>query len=120
MAKQPSPADSGLYLVPYWVRAGRLWIVILFLLVLGGVVVPILLSTLHRSAYSRGIGYGAAATLCGLVDDGKTLQPAAANAQLNELQASFTAVGAIDPAQFDNGVSKVADALEPCAFLKER
>lgn len=41
---QPSPADSGLYLVPYWVRGGRLWSLILLLLVFGGLVVPIVLS----------------------------------------------------------------------------
>ena len=35
-----SPADDGLYLVPYWVQGGRFWIVILAVLVGGGVILP--------------------------------------------------------------------------------
>ena len=41
----PSPFSSGLYLVPYWVRGGRLWGVIALVLVLGGLVLPMLLSS---------------------------------------------------------------------------
>ena len=39
----PSPSNSGLYLVPYWVRGGRLWGVIALVLVLGGLVLPMVL-----------------------------------------------------------------------------
>jgi len=35
-----SPGDDGLYLVPYWVQGGRLWTLILAVLVGGGVILP--------------------------------------------------------------------------------
>lgn len=116
---QPSPADSGLYLVPYWVRGGRLWSLILLLLVFGGLVVPIVLSVVQRRAVSRGFGRGAAASLCSLLNEPQAITEEKAVAQLKELQVSFERTGAIDPESFRAGVNQVAQALPACQFLAQ-
>ena len=46
-SESPSPSNSGLYLVPYWVRGGRLWGVIALVLVLGCLVLPMVLSSVR-------------------------------------------------------------------------
>ena len=66
-SESSSPSNSGLYLVPYWVRGGRLWGVIALVLVLGGLVLPMVLSSVRRQASSRGFGRGVATSLCSLV-----------------------------------------------------
>ena len=116
---QPSPADSGLYLVPYWVRGGRLWSLILLLLVFGGLVVPIVLSVVQRRAVSRGFGRGAASSLCSLLNEPQAITEEKAVAQLKELQVSFERTGAIDPESFRAGVNQVAQALPACQFLAQ-
>ena len=112
-----SPADDGLYLVPYWVQGGRFWIVILAVLVGGGVILPFSAAWFGRRAFSSGFGYGAAATFCSLVKDDKLLSPEVAASQLQELKASFARTGAIDDRHFQDGVSEVVTSLGDCAFL---
>lgn len=62
-----SPADDGLYLVPYWVQGGRSWFVILAALLGGGAILLSLAAWFERRGFSSGFGYGAAATVCSLV-----------------------------------------------------
>ena len=115
----PSPADSGLYLVPYWVRGGRLWGLIALVLVLGGLVVPMLLSSVRRQASSRGFGRGVATSLCSLAHTSTGLSRDDAMAQLEEIQASFVRMRAVDPEAFLDGVDQVANSLPACRFLGE-
>ena len=112
-----SSADDGLYLVPYWVQAGRLWCVILVVLFCGGVILPFSAAWFGRRTFSNGFGYGAAATFCSLVRDDKVLSPDAAVEQLQALKTSFSRTGAIDARHFQSGVSEVVDSLGECAFL---
>ena len=115
-----SPADDGLYLVPYWVQGGRFWVVILTLLLGGGVILPFSAAWFGRRVFSSGFGYGAAAALCASVRDDKVLSPEAATNQLQELKGSFARTGAIDVRHFQDGVSKVVASLGDCAFLSPR
>nr|WP_115094215.1 hypothetical protein [Synechococcus sp. UW106] len=115
----PSPADSGLYLVPYWVRGGRLWGVIVFVLVLGGLVVPMLLSAVRRQASSRGFGRGVATSLCSLAHTSTGLSHDDAMAQLEEIRTSFVRTRAVDAEAFLDGVDQVAISLPACRFLGE-
>ena len=115
----PSPADSGLYLVPYWVRGGRLWGLIALLLVLGGLVVPMLLSSVRRQASSRGFGRGVATSLCSLAHTSSGLSRDDALAQLEEIQTSFVRTRAVDAEAFLDGVDQVATSLPACRFLGE-
>ena len=115
----PSPADSGLYLVPYWVRGGRLWGLIVLALVLGGLVVPMVLSAVRRQASSRGFGRGVATSLCSLAHTSTGLSRDDAMAQLEEIQASFVRMRAVDPEAFLDGVDQVANSLPACRFLGE-
>ena len=115
----PSPADSGLYLVPYWVRGGRLWGLIAVALVLGGLVVPMVLSAVRRQASSRGFGRGVATSLCSLAHTSSGLSRAEALAQLEEIQASFVRTQAVDAEAFLDGVDQVATSLPACRFLGE-
>ena len=115
----PSPADSGLYLVPYWVRGGRLWGLIAVALVLGGLVVPMVLSAVRRQASSRGFGRGVATSLCSLAHTSSGLSRADALAQLEEIQTSFVRTQAIDAEAFLDGVEQVATSLPACRFLGE-
>ena len=112
-----SPADDGLYLVPYWVQGGRFWIVILAVLLCGGVILPFSAAWFGRRAFSSGFGYGAAATFCSLVRDDKVLSPDAAVEQLKTLKTSFSRTGAIDARHFQDGVSQVVASLGDCACL---
>ena len=115
----PSPADSGLYLVPYWVRGGRLWGLIALVLVLGGLVVPMLLSSVRRQASSRGFGRGVATSLCSLAHTSTDLSRDDALAQLEEIQTSFVRTRAVDAEAFLDGVDQVATSLPACRFLSE-
>ena len=115
----PSSADSGLYLVPYWVRGGRLWGLIAVALVLGGLVVPMVLSAVRRQASSRGFGRGVATSLCSLAHTSSGLSRAEALAQLEEIQASFVRTQAVDAEAFLDGVDQVATSLPACRFLGE-
>ena len=115
----PSPAKSGLYLVPYWVRGGRLWGVIALVLVLGGLVVPMLLSAVRRQASSRGFGRGVATSLCSLAHTSTDLTRDDALAQLEEIQTSFVRTRAVDAQAFVDGVEQVATSLPACRFLAE-
>ena len=118
-AGSPSPAKSGLYLVPYWVRGGRLWGVIALVLVLGGLVVPMLLSAVRRQASSRGFGRGVATSLCSLAHTSTDLTRDDALAQLEEIQTSFVRTRAVDAQAFLDGVEQVATSLPACRFLAE-
>ena len=118
-AGSPSPADSGLYLVPYWVRGGRLWGLMALVLVLGGLVVPMLLSSVRRQASSRGFGRGVATSLCSLAHTSSGLSRDDALAQLEEIQTSFVRTRAVDAEAFLNGVDQVATSLPACRFLGE-
>ena len=118
-AGSPSPAKSGLYLVPYWVRGGRLWGVIALVLVLGGLVVPMLLSAVRRQASSRGFGRGVATSLCSLAHTSTDLTRDDALAQLEEIQTSFVRTRAVDAQAFLDGVEQVATSLPACRFLVE-
>ena len=115
----PSPADSGLYLVPYWVRGGRLWGLMALVLVLGGLVVPMLLSAVRRQASSRGFGRGVATSLCSLAHTSSGLSRDDALAQLEEIQTSFVRTRAVDAEAFLDGVEQVATSLPACRFLGE-
>ena len=115
----PSPADSGLYLVPYWVRGGRLWGLIALVLVLGGLVVPMLLSSVRRQASSRGFGRGVATSLCSLAHTSSGLSRDDALAQLEEIQTSLVRTRAVDAEAFLEGVDQVATSLPACRFLGE-
>ena len=115
----PSPADSGLYLVPYWVRGGRLWGLIVLVLVLGGLVVPMVLSGVRRQASSRGFGRGVATSLCSLAHTSSGLSREDAMAQLKEIQTSFVRMRAVDAEAFLDGVDQVATSLPACRFLGE-
>ena len=115
----PSPADSGLYLVPYWVRGGRLWGLMALVLVLGGLVVPMLLSAVRRQASSRGFGRGVATSLCSLAHTSSGLSRDDALAQLEEIQTSFVRTRAVDAEAFLDGVDQVATSLPACRFLGE-
>ena len=117
--ESPSPAKSGLYLVPYWVRGGRLWGVIALVLVLGGLVVPMLLSAVRRQASSRGFGHGVATSLCSLAHTSTDLTRDDALAQLEEIQTSFVRTWAVDAQAFLDGVEQVATSLPACRFLAE-
>ena len=117
--KSPSPADSGLYLVPYWVRGGRLWGLIALALVLGGLLVPMLLSAVQRQASSRGFGRGVATSLCSLAHTSSGLSHDDAMAQLEEIQTSFVRTRAVDAEAFLDGVDQVATSLPACRFLSE-
>ena len=117
-SESPSPANSGLYLVPYWVRGGRLWGLIALVLVLGGLVVPMLLS-LRRQASSRGFGRGVATSLCSLAHTSTGLSRDHAMAQLEEIQTSFVRTRAVDAEAFLDGVEQVATSLPACRFLGE-
>ena len=114
-----SPADSGLYLVPYWVRGGRLWGLMALVLVLGGLVVPMLLSAVRRQASSRGFGRGVATSLCSLAHTSSGLSRDDALAQLEEIQTSFVRTRAVDAEAFLDGVDQVATSLPACRFLGE-
>jgi len=116
-SESPSPAKSGLYLVPYWVRGGRLWGLIALVLVLGGIVVPMLLSTVRRQASSRGFGRGVATSLCSLAHTSTDLTRDDALAQLEEIQDSFVRTRAVDAQAFLDGVDQVATSLPACRFL---
>jgi len=118
-SESPSPANSGLYLVPYWVRGGRLWGLIALVLVLGGIVVPMLLSTVRRQASSRGFGRGVATSLCSLAHTSTDLTRDDALAQLEEIQDSFVRTRAVDAQAFLDGVDQVATSLPACRFLGE-
>ena len=118
-SKSPSPADSGLYLVPYWVRGGRLWGLIALALVLGGLLVPMLLSVVQRQASSRGFGRGVATSLCSLAHTSSGLSHDDAKAQLEEIQTSFVRTRAVDAEAFLDGVDQVATSLPACRFLSE-
>ena len=118
-SESPSPANSGLYLVPYWVRGGRLWGLIALVLVLGGIVVPMLLSTVRRQASSRGFGRGVATSLCSLAHTSTDLTRDDALAQLEEIQDSFVRTRAVDAQAFLDGVDQVATSLPACRFLAE-
>ena len=118
-AGSPSPAKSGLYLVPYWVRGGRLWGVIAIVLVLGGLVVPMLLSAVRRQVSSRGFGRGVATSLCSLAHTSTDLTRDDALAQLEEIQTSFVRTRAVDAQAFLDGVEQVAASLPACRFLAE-
>ena len=118
-SESPSPAKSGLYLVPYWVRGGRLWGVIALVLVLGGLVVPMLLSAVRRQASSRGFGRGVATSLCSLAHTSTDLTRDDALAQLEEIQTSFVRSRAVDAQAFLDGVEQVATSLPACRFLAE-
>ena len=118
-AESPSLAKSGLYLVPYWVRGGRLWGVIALVLVLGGLVVPMLLSAVRRQASSRGFGRGVATSLCSLAHTSTDLTRDDALAQLEEIQTSFVRTRAVDAQAFLDGVEQVATSLPACRFLAE-
>ena len=113
----PSPAKSGLYLVPYWVRGGRLWGVIALVLVLGGLVLPVVLSSVRRQASSRGFGRGVATSLCSLAHTSTDLTRDDALAQLEEIQTSFVRTRAVDAQAFLDGVEQVATSLPACSFL---
>ena len=115
----PSPADSGLYLVPYWVRGGRLWGLIALVLVFGGLMVPMLLSAVRRQASSRGFGRGVATSLCSLAHTSSGLSHEDAMAQLKEIQTSFVRMRAVDAEAFLDGVDQVATSLPACRFLGE-
>ncbi|WP_051834325.1 hypothetical protein [Synechococcus sp. KORDI-52] len=115
----PSPADSGLYLVPYWVRGGRLWGLIALVLVLGGILVPMVLSAVQRQASSRGFGRGVATSLCSLAHTSSDLSRDDALAQLKEIQTSFVRTRAVDAEAFLRGVDQVATSLPACRFLSE-
>ena len=118
-AGSPSPAKSGLYLVPYWVRGGRLWGVIVLVLVLGGLVLPMLLSAVRRQSSSRGFGRGVATSLCSLAHTSTDLTRDDALAQLEEIQTSFVRTRAVDAQAFRDGVEQVAASLPACRFLAE-
>ena len=118
-SQSPSPADSGLYLVPYWVRGGRLWGLIALALVLGGLLVPMLLSAVQRQASSRGFGRGVATSLCSLAHTSSGLSHDDAMAQLEEIQTSFVRTRAVDAEAFLDGVDQVATSLSACRFLGE-
>ena len=118
-AGSPSPAKSGLYLVPYWVRGGRLWGVIVLVLVLGGLVLPMLLSAVRRQSSSRGFGRGVATSLCSLAHTSTDLTRDDALAQLEEIQTSFVRTRAVDAQAFVDGVEQVATSLPACRFLAE-
>ena len=118
-SESPSPAKSGLYLVPYWVGGGRLWGVIALVLVLGGLVVPMLLSAVRRQASSRGFGRGVATSLCSLAHTSTDLTRDDALAQLEEIQTSFVRTRAVDAQAFLDGVEQVATSLPACRFLAE-
>ena len=114
-----SPADSGLYLVPYWVRGGRLWGLMALVLVLGGLVVPMLLSAVRRQA-AEGRGHPTAeATGTGLAHTSSGLSRDDALAQLEEIQTSFVRTRAVDAEAFLDGVDQVATSLPACRFLSE-
>ena len=115
----PSPSNSGLYLVPYWVRGGRLWGLIALVLVLGGLVVPVVLSSVRRQASSRGFGRGVATSLCSLAHTSTDLTRDDALAQLEEIQTSFVRTRAVDAQAFLDGVEQVATSLPACRFLAE-
>ena len=115
----PSAADSGLYLVPYWVRGGRLWGLIALVLVFGGLMVPMLLSAVRRQASSRGFGRGVATSLCSLAHTSTDLTRDDALAQLEEIQTSFVRTRAVDAQAFLDGVEQVATSLPACRFLAE-
>ncbi len=118
-SESPSPANSGLYLVPYWVRGGRLWGLIALVFVLGGIVVPMLLSIVQRQASSRGFGRGVATSLCSLTHTSTDLTRDDALAQLEEIQTSFVRTRAVDAQAFLDGVDQVATSLPACRFLGE-
>ena len=118
-SESPSPAKSGLYLVPYWVRGGRLWGLIALVLVLGGLVVPVVLSSVRRQASSRGFGRGVATSLCSLAHTSTDLTRDDALAQLEEIQTSFVRTRAVDAQAFLDGVEQVATSLPACRFLAE-
>ena len=118
-SESPSPAKSGLYLVPYWVRGGRLWGLIALVFVLGGLVVPMLLSSVRRQASSRGFGRGVATSLCSLAHTPTGLSRDDVMAQLDEIQASFVRTRAVDAEAFLDGVDQVATSLPACRFLGE-
>lgn len=115
-----SPADDGLYLVPYWVQGGRIWLVILAALLGGGAILLSSAAWFGRRGFSSGFGYGAAATVCSLVRDDKVLTPEAASTQLQALKLSFARTGVIDVSLFQDGVSEVVASLDDCAFLSPR
>ena len=115
----PPPANSGLYLVPYWVRGGRLWGLIVLVLVLGGLLLPVLLSSVRRQASSRGFGRGVATSLCSLAHTSSGLSRDDALAQLEEIQTSFVRTRAVDAEAFRDGVDQVATSLPACRFLGE-
>ena len=115
----PSPSNSGLYLVPYWVRGGRLWGVIALVLVLGGLVPPVVLSSVRRQASSRGFGRGVATSLCSLAHTSSGLSRDDAMAQLEDIQTSYVRTRAVDVEAFRDGVNQVANSLSACRFLAE-
>ena len=105
--------------MPYWVRGGRLWGVIALVLVLGGLVLPMLLSSVRRQASSRGFGRGVATSLCSLAHTSSGLSRDDALAQLEEIQTSFVRTRAVDAQAFVDGVEQVATSLPACRFLAE-
>ena len=98
-------------------RGGRLWGVIALVLVLGGLVLPVVLSSVRRHASSRGFGRGVATSLCSLAHPSTDLSHADALAQLEEIQSSFVRTRAVDPEAFLLGVKQVASSLPACSFL---
>ena len=100
-------------------RGGRLWGVIVFVLVLGGLVVPMLLSAVRRQASSRGFGRGVATSLCSLAHTSTGLSRDDAMAQLEEIRTSFVRTRAVDAEAFLDGVDQVAISLPACRFLGE-
>ena len=101
-------------------RGGRLWGLIALVLVLGGLVVPMVLSVVQRQASSRGFGRGVATSLCSLAHTSSGLSRADALAQLEEIQTSFVRTRAVDAEAFLDGVDQVATSLPACRFLSER
>ena len=100
-------------------RGGRFWGVIALVLVLGGLVVPMVLSAVRRQATSRGFGRGVATSLCSLARTSSDLTRDDALAQLEEIQTSFVRTRAVDAQAFVDGVEQVATSLPACRFLAE-
>ena len=98
----PSPSNNGLYLVPYWVRGGRLWGVIALVLVLGGLVLPVVLSSVRRQASSRGFGRGVATSLCSLAHPSTDLSHADALAHWRRFSPVLCAPGLLIPRLFSS------------------
>ena len=118
-SESSSPANSGLYLVPYWLSGIRLWGLMAVVLVLGGLVVPMLLSAVRRQASSSGFGRGVATSLCSLAHTSPGLSRDDAMAQLEDIQTSFVRTRAVDAEAFRDGVNQVANSLSACRFLAE-